>query len=42
MDGAIDLNGVAMKSGDGAAVDDVSDLQIKAQKNSEFLLFDLN
>ncbi|MGB9154114.1 MAG: pirin family protein [Alphaproteobacteria bacterium] len=42
VDGAIDLNGVAMKSGDGAAIDDVSDLQIKAQKNSEFLLFDLN
>ena len=41
VDGAIDVNGVHMTSGDGAAIEDVETLQIKAQADSEFLLFDL-
>lgn len=40
--GSVELNGHALDAGDGAAVSDVSVLEIKATApNSEFLLFDL-
>lgn len=41
IDGAIDVNGAALKSGDGAQIEDIDELLIAAQKNTEFLLFDL-
>ena len=39
--GRIDLNGVGLKAGDGAAVEDVDRTTFKAQVAAEFLLFDL-
>ena len=39
--GAVEINGVALKTGDGLAVQDESELTITASKESEFLLFDL-
>ncbi|MCR6632795.1 MAG: pirin family protein [Magnetospirillum sp.] len=41
VDGALTVNGSAMKGGDGLAVEDVERLDIAAQADSEFLLFDL-
>ena len=40
-EGMLDVNGTVMKSGDGAAIEDVDVISIKAQNDSEFLLFDL-
>jgi quercetin 2,3-dioxygenase len=40
--GKIELNGVSLNAGDGAAVSEETVLQIKALEDSEFLLFDLN
>jgi len=42
IEGSIDLNGVMLNSGDGAAVEGVEDLHLRAHKDSEFLLFDLS
>lgn len=39
--GAVELNGVAMKQGDGAAVSDEPSLRLQASEDSEILLFDL-
>ncbi|HEX8197359.1 MAG TPA: pirin family protein [Pyrinomonadaceae bacterium] len=39
--GAVDLNGNRMKAGDGAAVSEEENLMIKADAESEVLLFDL-
>jgi quercetin 2,3-dioxygenase len=39
--GAVDVNGTAMKSGDGFAVEDEKSLSILADSRSEFLLFDI-
>ncbi len=39
--GGVTLNGVALESGDGAAVSDETQLEIAASKPSELLLFDL-
>ncbi len=39
--GALDINGKNLGSGDGAAVSDESRLEIKTDKESEFLVFDL-
>ena len=41
VDGAIDVNGTALKSGDGAQIEEVELLTITAKDNTEFLLFDL-
>jgi quercetin 2,3-dioxygenase len=41
IEGALDVNGTAMKKGDGVSIEDVASLKITAQKDSEFLLFDL-
>jgi redox-sensitive bicupin YhaK (pirin superfamily) len=41
VDGDIRLNGVPMKSGDGAAIDDVADLTIESVRETELLLFDM-
>jgi len=41
VDGAIEVNGMPMKSGDGAAIEDVGELVISASQPTEFLLFDL-
>ena len=41
VDGAITVNGVAMKAGDGARIEDVPELAIEATTDSELLLFDL-
>lgn len=41
VDGAIEVNGTALKSGDGAAIEDIDELAIAAKENTEFLLFDL-
>ena len=41
--GELNVNGNTLKAGDGAAVSDEENLQIRAQPdNTEFLLFDLN
>jgi redox-sensitive bicupin YhaK (pirin superfamily) len=41
--GSLDVNATTLRSGDGAAVSDESDLVLRAlENNSEFLLFDLN
>jgi Pirin-related protein len=40
--GKVELNGVGLNAGDGAAVSEEKVLQIKADEDSEFLLFDLN
>lgn len=39
--GEIDLNDHTLKSGDGVAVSEETNLQIKARSSAEFLLFDL-
>ena len=39
--GAVELNGTAMRAGDGAAISDEHDLTIRAGDQSEVLLFDL-
>jgi len=39
--GNVDLNGHALGEGDGAAISEVSDLQINATAAAEFLLFDM-
>ena len=39
--GTIDLNGVRLKAGDGAAIEGVDQITFKAQEATEFLLFDL-
>ncbi len=41
VDGAITVNGTAMTTGDGLAVEDVGSIDIKAETEAEFLLFDL-
>jgi redox-sensitive bicupin YhaK (pirin superfamily) len=39
--GRIDVNGDVLKSGDGAAIADTSNLTIEADESAEFLLFDM-
>lgn len=39
--GAVDLNGVGLTAGDGAAVTEETALEIRAQEDSEVLVFDL-
>jgi redox-sensitive bicupin YhaK (pirin superfamily) len=39
--GAIDINGILLHTGDGAAIDEEKLLDITANQSSEFLLFDL-
>lgn len=39
--GSVDLNGKTLKQGDGAAVEDERELKLKANENTEVLLFDL-
>jgi redox-sensitive bicupin YhaK (pirin superfamily) len=39
--GTIDLNGVELKAGDGAAISRESELAITARDHTELLLFDL-
>jgi len=39
--GAVELNGMAMKQGDGAAVSDETALRLLASEDSDILLFDL-
>jgi redox-sensitive bicupin YhaK (pirin superfamily) len=39
--GAVELNGMAMKQGDGAAVSDETSLRLLASEDSDILLFDL-
>ena len=39
--GAVDVNGVALSIGDGAAVSDEAELRVRATTDSHFLLFDL-
>ncbi|MBI1852823.1 MAG: pirin family protein [Planctomycetes bacterium] len=39
--GGVDLNGMSLKAGDGAAVSDERSLQIRAADGAEVLLFDL-
>ena len=39
--GAIDLNGEVLHSGDGASVENQTEISIAAQEKAEFLLFDL-
>jgi redox-sensitive bicupin YhaK (pirin superfamily) len=41
VDGSLKINGVELQRGDGAAIEDVDQLFITAEQNSEFLLFDL-
>lgn len=41
VDGSVDVSGTRLKSGDGARIEDMDNIEIKAQKDSEFLLFDL-
>jgi len=41
VDGALSVNGIEMKTGDGAMAEDVGNLEVTATTNSEFLLFDL-
>jgi quercetin 2,3-dioxygenase len=41
IDGAVDLNGVDLAAGDGAAIADVADLALHANARSEVLLFDM-
>lgn len=40
--GKIGLNNQTLEAGDGAAISDEKAIQIKAEKDSEFLFFDLN
>lgn len=39
--GSIELNGQALEQGDGAAIDDVAQIQIEALEDAELLLFDM-
>ena len=39
--GSIELNGQALEQGDGAAIDDLSELRIDALEDAEVLLFDM-
>ncbi|MEM7448111.1 MAG: pirin family protein [Myxococcota bacterium] len=39
--GTLDMCGVALSRGDGAALQNQTDIKFEAQENSEFLLFDL-
>jgi quercetin 2,3-dioxygenase len=39
--GSIEVNGEALGTGDGAAIEDVTDLSLHAQGEAEFVLFDL-
>lgn len=39
--GAINVNGTALRTGDGAAISEETSLQIKAREEAEILLFDL-
>ena len=41
IDGAIEVNGNPLKSGDGAQIEDVAELTVTAKEDTEFLLFDL-
>ena len=41
IDGALDVNGVSLSTGDGAAVSDEAELRVHAETDSHFLLFDL-
>jgi redox-sensitive bicupin YhaK (pirin superfamily) len=41
VDGEIAVDGVAMKRGDGLAVEDTERIDIRAATDAEFLLFDL-
>lgn len=41
VDGDISVNGVAMKRGDGLAVEDAERIDVRAVSDAEFLLFDL-
>lgn len=41
VEGSLDVNGIAMETGDGLAVEDEPDLVIKTKNHAEFLLFDL-
>lgn len=41
-EGELEVNGVVMNSGDGVAIQDVTSIEMKANKETEFLLFDLN
>jgi hypothetical protein len=41
VDGAIDVNGTMLRSGDGLAIEDIDSITILGLKPSEFLLFDL-
>lgn len=41
VDGEVDVNGTALKSGDGLAIEGIDTVAIAGVKNSEFLLFDL-
>jgi len=40
--GELNLNGIALKEGDGAAISDEQSLSIRSTAGAEFLLFDLN
>ena len=39
--GEVSVNGNALRTGDGAAVEDIEELQLDASENSELLLFDM-
>ncbi|MEW6057722.1 MAG: pirin family protein [Bdellovibrionota bacterium] len=39
--GAVDLNGIELRQGDGAAISEEKTLELRARQNSEFLVFDL-
>jgi redox-sensitive bicupin YhaK (pirin superfamily) len=41
VDGAIEANGQALKAGDGATIEGVDRIDIRATQDAEFLLFDL-
>ena len=42
IEGDLELNGEKLSSGDGAAVDNETDLNLASKKGAHFLLFDLN
>jgi quercetin 2,3-dioxygenase len=41
VNGSVQVNGEALCTGDGAAIEDVTELSLHAQSEAEFLLFDL-
>lgn len=41
VEGTVTVNGTALKSGDGLALEDVASVNVSAQAQAEFLLFDL-